>query len=163
MLQISLAKENGQAEIGGQVVVFTLENQKYGIEISCVKEIMNWANPTNLPGMSNEISGVIKLRDQVISVISLRRQFGLPEVENLAETKIIILEIDTVSFGIHVDQVDEVVNVPALAVEFPGGLTVKTRMVQGIAKLEDYLLILIDTRELFTADVIEQIIDQTID
>ena len=148
--------------IDGQVVVFTLGKEKYGIDISCVKEIMKWAKPTELPQMPDAISGVIKLRDQVIPVISLRRQFGLPDVDHQVETKIIILEIDAVFLGINVDDVHEVVEVPGAAVEFPSGLTVKTDVIKGIAKLDDYLLILIDIQALFAADVLDKIAEQNI-
>lgn len=157
MFLIDIVTGYEQTRTNGQVVVFTLGEEKYGIEIAFVKEIMKWAKPTELPQMPDAISGVIKLRDQVIPVISLRRQFGLPDVEDIAETKIIILEIDGVFLGINVDDVDEVVEVPSSSIELPTRLTAKTDMIKGIAKLDDYLLILIDIRELFTADILNQI------
>lgn len=66
---IDTVKEHEQTEANGQVV-FTLGEEKYGIEIACVKEIMKWAKPTELPQMPDAISGVIKLRDQVIPLFS---------------------------------------------------------------------------------------------
>lgn len=159
---IEIVKGHEQTKIDGQVVVFTLGAEKYGIEISCVKEIMKWAKPTVLPQMPDALSGVIKLRDLVIPVISLRRQFGLPDVEHQVDTKTIILEMDEVFLGINVDDVDEVVEVPGLAVESPRRITVKNDVISGIAKLDDYLLILIDTRSLFAAEVFDQITEQNI-
>ncbi len=88
----------------------------------------------------------------MIPVISLRKQFGLPNVEDIAETKIIILEIDGAFLGINVDDVDEVVEVPSSTVEYPNGLTGETNIIRGIAKLDDYLLILIDIWKLFAAE-----------
>lgn len=159
---IEMVKGHEQTKIDGQVVVFTLGAEKYGIEVSCVKEIMKWAKPTVLPQMPDALSGVIKLRDLVIPVISLRRQFGLPDVEHQVDTKTIILEMDEVFLGINVDDVDEVVEVPGLAVEPPRRITVKNDVISGIAKLDDYLLILIDTRSLFAAEVFDQITEQNI-
>ncbi len=153
---IDTVKKHEQTEANGQVV-FTLGEEKYGIEIACVKEIMKWAKPTELPQMPDAITGVIKLRNQVIPVISLQRQFGLPGVKDIAETKIIILEIDGAFLGINVDDVDEVVEVPSSTVEYPNGLTGETNIIRGIAKLDDYLLILIDIRKLFTAEILNQI------
>lgn len=154
-------QENQKTQIEGQFVVFTLGNEKYGMKISHVKEIVRWSRTTELPQTPDEVLGVIKLRNQVIPVISLRKQFGLPYVENLADTKIIILETGNVLVGINVDDVDEVVHIPRSSVDFPNGLKDKTALMSGIAKLEDYLLILIDLRALFTADILEQIEQNT--
>lgn len=107
--------------------------------------------------MSEELSGVIKLRDQVIPVISLRKKFGWPEVDSLVDTKIIILEIDSVSVGINVDDVDAVIDVPSSVVEPTNGLMGQSNMISGIAKLPDLLLILLDVRALFSSGVLEQI------
>lgn len=157
-------KQGGEhTKVDGQVVVFSLAEEKYGIEISSVKEIVKWLKTTELPQMSDVLSGVIKLRDQVIPVISLRKQFGWREPENLADTKIIIVEIDNAFIGINVDDVDAVVHVPSSAVEFPTGLTDKVDMIYGFAKLQDYLLILLDIRALFSSEVMEEIAEQSAD
>lgn len=156
VIQIDIAKSNARTAIDEQVVVFTLDKEKYGIHISFVKEIMKWSKTTQLPQMPDELSGIIKLRDQVIPVISLRRQFGLPDADNLANTKIIMLENDMMAVGINVDDVDAVLHVPKSAIDFPSGLAVKADIIHGIAKLEDYLLILLDTETLFSAGIIRQ-------
>lgn len=145
-----------ERNVGGQVVVFSLAEEKYGVEISLVREIVKWSKTTELPQMSQEFSGVIKLRDQVIPVISLRKKFGWPDVDHLADTKYIILEFDSFLLGINVDDVDAVVDVPAVAVEPITELMGKTSMISGIAKLPDLLLLLLDVRELFSAEAMER-------
>ena len=160
MKRIEKNQASEETKIDGQVVVFSLAEEKYGIGISLVREIVKWSKTTELPQMSDELSGVIKLRDQVIPVISLRKRFGWQEAENLADTKIIILEIDSVLIGINVDDVDAVMDVPGSAVEPTNGLMGQAKMISGIAKLPDLLLILLDLRALFSSDVIERIAQQ---
>lgn len=162
VIQIEMTQNTEKAKTDGQVVVFTLGKEKYGIEISSVKEIVKWTKITELPQMPDEIWGVLKLRDQVIPVISLRKQFGWPEADNVEDTKIIILDIDNSFLGINVDDVDEVVHVPSSAVEFPSALTAKAEMIYGIAKLQKYLLILLDIRAVFSPDVIDQIAENDV-
>ncbi|NLJ80947.1 MAG: chemotaxis protein CheW [Firmicutes bacterium] len=147
-------------ELERQFVVFSLQKEKYGIEISSVKEIMKWAKITELPEMRREIAGVIKLRNQVIPVVSLRTRFGLPQAEDLTKTKIIILEIGSFSLGINVDDVDEVIRIKQSAIESPNNLTVKTKVIEGVAKLDDYLLILIDIQAMFAEDDVQQILGE---
>jgi chemotaxis signal transduction protein len=73
------------------------------------------------------------------------------------------VEIDNAFIGINVDDVDAVVHVPSSAVEFPTGLTDKVDMIYGFAKLQDYLLILLDIRALFSSEVMEEIAEQSAD
>ncbi|MCK9526623.1 MAG: chemotaxis protein CheW [Limnochordia bacterium] len=147
----------GKEKIEGQFVVFALGEEKYGVQISSVKEIVKWSKTTQLPQMSEVLAGVIKLRDQVIPVISLRKKFGWPEADDLADTRIIILEIDSTLIGINVDDVDSVVHVPSSAVEFPIGLMDQTSMICGIAKLPDLLLILLNVERLFSRSMLEEL------
>lgn len=167
MKQITKMQVKDQFRVDGQYVVFSLGNEKYGIGISSVKEIIKWEKITRLPQIGDEIKGVIKLRDEIVPVISLRNHFGLPEVDNMECTRIIILEEDAILLGIIVDRVDEVVTVPEQTIELPSGIPgIRSDVIQGIAKFDDWLLILIDIKCLFVLGVIEPLhsshIDETI-
>ncbi len=138
-------REDLTKTISEQYVVFSLEEEKYGLDISVVKEIVRWNKITKLPQMDEELCGVIKLREQVIPVISLRKSFGLPELEDHQDAKIMILEVQDKVVGVIVDNVEEVVSVPDSAIQTsPGTVTHNNEIISGIAKLENYLLILID-------------------
>ena len=150
---VSLEAESaGAEESHRQYVVFSLKDENYGIEISSVKEIVKWTTITKLPDMAPEMAGMIKLREEVIPVISLHRRFGLAEPENKESTKIVILETGGKTIGINVDDVEEVVNVTKTH-RRPGEFTDGSNWVEGIAKLEDYLLILLDVDNLFSNSI----------
>jgi chemotaxis signal transduction protein len=49
-----MTQNTEKAKTNGQVVVFTLGEEKYGIEISSVKEIVKWTKITELPCIDGE-------------------------------------------------------------------------------------------------------------
>lgn len=139
-------------------IVFALGEEKYGLGISAVREIVKWDKITKLPQMNDRVMGIFKLRDQIIPIISLRRQFGLPELANIENSEIIIVEKDNLLVGICVDNVEEVVNVSDDMIEPATKISnIKSDIIYGIAKFDDYLLILIDTKFLFAEGVVESL------
>lgn len=91
-----------------QVVVFDLAGVRYGIDILQVQEIMRVVEITPVAEADFAVEGIINLRGQVITVINLSRQLGLPEKERSQETRIIVVEPDGKRVGLIVDRVLEV-------------------------------------------------------
>ena len=58
-----------------QVVVFTLEREEYGLEISKVQEIVHYQQATKIPEAPDFFQGIINLRGKVIPVFDLKRGF----------------------------------------------------------------------------------------
>ena len=51
-----------------QFVVFKLNNEEYGIEITSVEEILKYQEITNIPQADEYILGIINLRGKVIPI-----------------------------------------------------------------------------------------------
>src|SRR5215218_9963985 len=64
-----------------QAIVFGLGDERYGIEIGFVHEIIRNQELTVVPGASPAVLGLINLRSQVLPVLSLRTIFGRPSIE----------------------------------------------------------------------------------
>ncbi len=135
---------------GGKVLTFTLADEDYGVSIHKVREIIGMMPITRVPRTEDFVRGVINLRGRVIPVIDLRLRFGMPEVKQSEKTCIIIVEVVSknavVQTGIVVDTVSEVLNIAAEDVEASPDLGAggRTRYIQGMAKLEGRVKILID-------------------
>ncbi|MDI6865097.1 chemotaxis protein CheW [Thermodesulfovibrio yellowstonii] len=128
-----------------QLVTFTLGGEEYAVNILKVQEINRMKEITRVPNAPYYVEGVINLRGKVIPVVSLRKMFGLPE-EDMAQQKIMIMDIQGVTIGLIVDTVSEVLRISANIVEPPPAMTysVSSEFISGIAKLEDRLIILLD-------------------
>lgn len=142
-----------------QLVVFDLDNEEYGVEIGQVREIIKMEEISKIPRAPNYIEGVINLRGQVTTVISLRKKFGLEQKEVDQYTRIIVAEIDGLTLGITVDAVNEVLKLPTKNIEPTPAIVandVDTRYMRGIGKLDDRLLILLDINRIMNEDELEQ-------
>jgi purine-binding chemotaxis protein CheW len=92
-----------------QIVIFRLQNEEFGIPINQVREIVRLVKITHIPEAPGFIVGVINLRGEVIPVIDLTRQFGLPRQAQLPKTaRIVVVEMNESIQGMIVDEVPEV-------------------------------------------------------
>lgn len=134
----------------GKYLTFMLDRESYGIGILKVKEIIGMMSITTIPKTPEFVKGVINLRGKVIPVIDLRLKFGMAEIGYTERTCIIVVEIDggysTVSMGVVVDSVSEVMNIPGQDIESAPvfGTRMDTEHILGMAKTEDGVKILLN-------------------
>ena len=135
-----------------QLVIFRLGNEEYGLPITKVQEINRLVPITKLPQTPSFMEGVINLRGRIIPVIDLRKRFGLAVLAQGDESRIIIVEVSGQTVGIIVDAVSEVVRMPVSSVEPPPPVFVlDVKYIQGVGKMEDRLLILLDIDNILTS------------
>ena len=129
-----------------QLVIFRLQNEEFGVEITDVREIVKPQHITRLPHVADYIEGVTNLRGEVIPVICLRKRFGLEPQENTQETRIVILEVGGSLVGYVVDAVTETLRLPENAIEPPPSSIAGLRSdyLAGGGKLDERLLILLE-------------------
>ncbi|HEV3155130.1 MAG TPA: chemotaxis protein CheW [Candidatus Baltobacteraceae bacterium] len=129
-----------------QIVSFRLGNEEYGVDISQVQEIIRMVEITHVPRAPRFMEGVINLRGQLIPIIDLRTRFAMPRADHTKSTRIIVTEIGTKRVGMVVDSVSEVLNIPIEQVEDAPDMIagVGTEYIQGVGKVNDRLVILLD-------------------
>lgn len=141
-----------------QIVVFKLGEEKYGVDISQVREIIMPAQITRIPNAPEFVEGVINLRGQITTIINLRKRFGMEPKEIDNNTRIIVVENGDSVIGMMVDTVSEVKYLSREDVEtLPPIITSKkeARFLTGVGKLGDELIILIDLNKVLSEDEVE--------
>lgn len=106
-----LARGASSDEAGGEiieVVELLLGGEAYGVESSYVREVHPLKEITPLPGTPSFVLGLINVRGQIVSVVDLRRFFGLPEMNITPSSKVVIVSNDMMEFGILADAVSGV-------------------------------------------------------
>ena len=133
-------------------VTFRLENEKYGINVMQVQEVLRVTEIAPVPGAPDYVLGIINLRGNVVTVIDSRKRFGLDPIEMDDSTRIVIIESEGQVVGILVDSVAEVVDIRASEVEqAPNvGTEESAKFIQGVSSIDGELLILIDLNKLLT-------------
>ena len=143
-----------------QVIVFNLGEERYGVEISQVKEIILPTQITRIPNVPSYIEGVLNLRGQIAAIINLRKRLGKEPKKNDENTRIIVIELNDAIVGVMVDSVSEVKYLSSQNIEeIPRFLALKddSKFLKGVGKLEDGLLTLMDLKELFSEDELKEI------
>lgn len=137
-----------------QVVSFHLGSEEYGVDISQVQEIIRMVEITHVPRAPRFMEGVINLRGQLIPIIDLRTRFAMSRTEHTKSTRIVVTEIGSKKVGIIVDSVSEVINIPIEQVEDAPDMIagVGTEYIQGVGKVADRLIILLDLTMVMTGD-----------
>lgn len=150
-------KENKKGSDILQLVSFKIGEEEFGVAILVVQEIIKLIDITTVPNASEYIAGVINLRGKIIPVVHLRKRFGLPTVEVDKNTRIIVVEIKDKTIGFIVDEVNEVLRISTDITEKPPELvvSVNSKYITDVAKLEDRLLILLDLEKALLNEELE--------
>ena len=129
-----------------QLVVFDLAGEVYGVSIETVREIIRMQAVTYVPDAPDFVEGVINLRGRVIPVVDLRKRFGLTVTEATTESRVVVVDIGGEDIGVIVDAVTEVLRIGEDSVEATSSLVTMedSYYLEGIAKVDDRLLILLD-------------------
>jgi len=135
-----------------QWVTFKLDNEKYGIKVMQVQEVLRMTEIAPVPGAPDYVLGIINLRGNVVTVIDTRLRFGLPEREPDDDTRIVIVEAEGNVVGILVDSVAEVADLQASEIETAPnvGNDESSKYIQGVSSRGDELLILVDVNKLLS-------------
>lgn len=100
------------------LLVFWLDGERYGLEVTNVREIYPLEQLTPVPRTPNFVTGVFSARGRILSVVDLRAFMGLSATELTDQTKIIVVghtnpasEMGQMEIGLLADEVADVLTV----------------------------------------------------
>lgn len=142
-----------------QLVVFSVADEDYGVDIGSVETIVKMQDITVIPHAIAFIEGITNLRGVVLPVINLRKRFGMPKKESDQNTRIIVAMKDEMKVGMIVDSVSEVLRISAQEIEPPPPMTttVDSAFITGIAKVDDRLIILLNLGKILTVEEVNEL------
>lgn len=136
-----------------EYLTFTLGTEEYATDILKVQEIRGYERPTAIANAPSFIKGVIDLRGIMVPIVDLRIKFGVGKADYTPFTVVIIANVGGRIVGIVVDGVSDVTSLRPdqirPAPEFSA--SVDTRYIQGLAKLAERMLIVVDISQLMLA------------
>jgi purine-binding chemotaxis protein CheW len=140
-----------------QFLTFRLAEEVFALEISQVREVLDFTQITRVPRMPEFMRGVINLRGSVVPVVDLRLKFGMSATERTVNTCIIIAEIqvegERTLLGALADSVQEVLDLEPGQIEPPPrlGASVDARFIRGMGKRDERFVIILDVDRVFSA------------
>lgn len=150
-----------------QYLTFELDKEIFAIDVSQVKEVLDYTKITKIPRTPDFMLGVINLRGSVVPVIDIRIKFGMNVSEITINTCIIVLEIEfeneILTIGALADSVKEVFELEPKDIE-PApkiGTKMNIEFIKGMGKRGDDFVIILDINKIFTHNELEFITDKT--
>lgn len=77
-----------------QLVVFTLGEEEYAINISFTQEIMRIPSLTKMPNTPPFLEGVFNLRGKLIPVFDIKKRFKISQTERGIDSRLLILGLN---------------------------------------------------------------------
>ena len=137
--------ENTQQNLT-EYVTAMIGGQLFGLPIVRVQDVFVPERLTRVPLAPPEIAGVLNLRGRIVTLIDLRRRFGLGKAEDGDSSMAIGVESRAESYGLLIDSVGEVLKLDDAARE-PNPINLDQRLARvsaGIHRLDGQLLIVVD-------------------
>jgi purine-binding chemotaxis protein CheW len=111
---LSRTTDQSDAALGEmiQVMTFQLASETYAAHVENVRLVQPLKRLTRVPWTPDFVVGVINLRGNLLSLIDIRKFFGIAGQEITDLMKFIVVEAGDISIGIVANRVDEVCLMP---------------------------------------------------
>src|ERR1700722_18459520 len=131
-------------------VTLTVADQLCGIPVLSVRDILAEQTITRIPLAPPEVAGSLNLRGRIVTAIDLRRRLHLAAAPKGMERMSVVAEQGGELYALLVDQVSEVMSLPATAFErnpptMPPSWAAYSA---GIYRLRDRLMVVLDVTRL---------------
>ncbi len=135
-----------------QYVIFKLNREEYGVEISHVQEITEIKSITTVPNTPVFVEGIINLRGKIVPIVSIKKRFDLPQQAEMGEQRIIIINLKDKQVGFIVDDASQVLTLDENQIEKPPELVagIDRDYIIGIGKVEDKIIVLLDLEKILS-------------
>lgn len=150
MLKVSHSIENfntGHTEIKQTepYVIFTVDNEEFGVEALKVLELVNYMVPLEMPHKFANVKGMASYRGKIIPIVDLRKIFGLEPIRYDDTTVTIVAESGSV-FGITAERVLDLNFIPLTSIKKVSALNFgeKTKYLKSVANFGERLVLLLD-------------------
>lgn len=152
--------EDTELEDEGQVVVFRLGGEEFGVDIHSVQEIVRVPETlTRIPKSPAFLEGVINLRGSVLPVVDQRVRMGIEPCERSDRQRIMVYLMNGVRTGFIVDAVTEVLRLDSRQIaETPKDGMHSVDLIPRVANLPDCkrMILLIDPKSLLSGQEIQE-------
>ena len=114
-------------------LLFFSDGLLFGVSASAVVEIITGHTVTQIPLVPAYLTGIIKLRGQIIPIVDIRQMLDHGQCQSNC---VVILQVDGIPIGVQVDQVERMVDIEPSAI-LPVPPRSSRELVCGMYSLED--------------------------
>jgi purine-binding chemotaxis protein CheW len=140
----------------GDYVTLRVAGHQFGIDAARVQEVFHPRALAPVPTANGDVRGLLNLRGRIVTAICARARLQLPALEpGRPEPKAIGIEINGDSYGLIVDDVQEVVRLDSkLRLTPPSSLPPRwAELIESIYRMDREVLVVLDVRRLLVPDL----------
>lgn len=161
-------KKQVNTEASVHLIVFKLGSEEYGIRIEQVKEVTLTPEIARMPKTPGFIKGVANIRGDIIAVMDLEERFNITpatlpieQAQTGRNSYTLVLEAKDYTIGLIVREVPQSLTLPISRIDktpsFIQDINVSDNYIEGIGKLGNRLIIVLDIHKILTYDEVEQL------
>ncbi len=145
---------------------FTVYRELFAVNVSKVLEVLQNQHITQVPNVPDYIKGIINFRGEIVPLFEARIKFNLPERE---DDKYVIIVLDLLDegepfrIGVIVDRVRDVIGIDDSEIKPVPKMNgnFNTDFINGIYKLNESFIMLLDVEKVFSDDEIIMLKEST--
>ncbi|HNX22690.1 MAG TPA: chemotaxis protein CheW [Spirochaetota bacterium] len=144
-------------------LTFLLGKDLFGIQVSEIREVIEYKQVFKLPRVPEFLKGVINLRGEVVPIIDLHSRFYNTSFKVTSTTSIVVVEVDDdnhkTPIGVIIDSVKAVTELYESNIEAVPeiGSRIRPDFVEGIGKLDDQFVILLRVQNILNIEELSNI------
>jgi purine-binding chemotaxis protein CheW len=142
----------GVDDRGGQLLEFTVGDQRYALRLAAVDRVVRAVEVTPLPEAPASVLGIINVQGRVVPTLSLRRRFALPGKEIEPNDRFIIVSTARQTFALVADEVHGVVECLPEAIVPATEILPRLDPVAGVMLLNDGMILISDVDTFLSPD-----------
>ena len=135
-----------------QYLVFTLDERQIALHLAAVDRVLRVVEMTPLPEAPDVALGVINVQGRIVPVLSIRRQFGLPDCELRLSDRFIIAHTSRGQVALLVDDVTGVIAPQEAEVTAAEDILAGLRNLDGVVKSPEQLILVHDLDRILTPE-----------
>lgn len=135
-----------------ELLVFALDAHRFALPAEVVVEVVRVVAWSPLPSAPEIVEGAINVRGTIVPVLDVRVRFGLPPADVDPDQHLIVARAGSRVVALRVDRALALLAIRDDAVEPVGRVAPGTRLVAGVARLPDGVLVIHDLERFLSLD-----------
>lgn len=141
-----------------EVLTLEMQGEIFAIDAYRVREILDLAPVTEVPGARAFVNGLINVRGKVVPLADFRPKFGMLQTPPTIDTRIVVIDAEVAGqqtqVGLLADRVYEVTEIATAAIEETPRIGLRWRQdyIRGIGKHDGDFIIILDIEQILTSD-----------
>lgn len=131
-----------------ELLLFRLSgNQRYGINVFKVREVISCPPLTMLPNAHHAVRGITNMRGNTFMVVDLQTALGMPPVQDTSTCSVIVCEYNRKIQGFLVPHIEHIVNKHWEEILAPPKITGKDHYLTAVTRIDDEIIEILDVEK----------------